>query len=146
MSCEEVFRKTLKQHGLRMTRQREAVLKALHATREAVSVEQVYDRAAVDCPVLDLSTVYRTLDLFQQFGLVSVVNAQGMTYYEHIGLAEPHIHLLCSECGKIFNIPLAEAQPMLQGFAAQYHFAVDPTELTFQGVCETCQQKNSAAQ
>ena len=127
-----------------MTRQREAVLKALHATHQAVSVEEIYARAAQDYPELDLSTVYRTLDLFQQFGLVSAVNAQGMTYYEHIGLAEPHIHLLCSVCGKIFNIPLDEAQPMLQGFAAQYHFAVDPTELTFQGVCEDCQRKTSA--
>lgn len=141
MSCEDVFRKALKQHGLRMTHQREAVLKALHATHEAVSVENIYERAAQDCDVLDLSTVYRTLDLFQQFGLVSVVNAQGINYYEHIGLAEPHVHLLCSVCGKIFNVPLAEAQPLLQGFAAQYHFTVDPTELTFQGVCETCQQK-----
>lgn len=142
MSCEELFRKTLKQHGLRMTHQREAVLKAMHTTREPITVETIYERAAQDCNVLDLSTVYRTLDLFQQFGLVSVVNVQGVNFYEHIGLEQPHVHLLCSQCGKIFNVPLAEAQPLMAGFAAQYHFTVDPTELTFQGICETCQEKS----
>lgn len=141
MSCEQVFRKTLKQHGYRMTHQREAVLKALHETHSPVSAETIYDRAAQDCNVLDLSTVYRTLDLFQQFGLVSVVQAQGITYFEHIGLDEPHLHLHCSQCGKIFNIPLAEAQPLLEEFTTRYHFQVDPTEITFQGVCEDCQGK-----
>ncbi|NSW53907.1 MAG: transcriptional repressor [Anaerolineae bacterium] len=145
MSCEELFRKTLKQHGLRMTHQREAVLKAMHASHEPVTVETIYERAARDCNVLDLSTVYRTLDLFQQFGLVSVVNAQGINYYEHVGLDEPHVHLLCSQCGKIFSVPLAEAQPLLDGFAARHHFTVDPTELTFQGICQGCREKDSTA-
>ena len=141
MSCEELFRKTLKKHGLRMTNQREAVLKAMHTTHHPVSVERIYELAAQDCKVLDLSTVYRTLDLFQRFGLVSVVNAQGITYYEHIGLEEPHVHLLCSECGKIYNISLEEVQPLLANFASAHNFTVDPTELTFQGVCENCRVK-----
>lgn len=141
MSCEEVFRQTLKQHGYRMTRQRETILNAIHEAHGAVTAESIYERASQDCNVLDLSTVYRTLDLFQQFGLVSVVNAQGINYFEHIGLEEPHLHLLCSQCGKIFNIPLEEAQPLLEAFTTQYHFQVDPTQITFQGMCEECQLK-----
>ena len=121
MSCEELFRRTLKQHGLRMTHQREAVLQAMHQSPQAVSVETIYARAADTLPNLDLSTVYRTLDLFQQFGLVSVVHVQGVRYYEHIGLHEPHVHLSCTQCGKIFNVPLAEADPLLRGLAEKYH-------------------------
>lgn len=138
MSCEDLFRQTLKKHGQRMTRQREAVLQAMHADPHAVNVETIYTRAAASLPDLDLSTVYRTLDLFQQFGLVSVVMVQGVKYYEHVGLHEPHLHLSCTQCGKIFNVPLAEADPVLRGLAEKYHFSIDATELTFQGVCAEC--------
>jgi len=144
MSCEELFRKTLKAHGLRMTHQREAILTALHATREPVSAEAVFESAKQTCADLDLSTVYRTLELFQQFGLVSVVNAQGMAYYEHLGLHQPHLHLLCSRCGKISNVPLEDAQPLLDEFTARYHFSVDPTEITFNGLCQQCQAETAA--
>ncbi|MEE4194686.1 MAG: Fur family transcriptional regulator [Anaerolineae bacterium] len=139
MTCEEVLRQTLKQHGYRMTHQREAVLNAMHTAHGAITAESIYARAAQDCKVLNLSTVYRTLDLFQQFGLVSVIDAHGIHYFEHVGLQEPHLHLRCSQCGKIFNIALEEAQPLLEAFTAQYHFQVDLTEITFQGVCAACQ-------
>ena len=143
MACEEIFRKALKAHGLRMTGQREAILKALHATHHPVSVEEIYAAAHKNCSVLDLSTVYRTLDLFQEFGIVSVVNTHGLTFYEHLGLAEPHIHLLCNSCGKIFSIPLGEVQPFLNVLNDRYQFQVDPTEINFQGLCDDCQEKTS---
>lgn len=141
MSCEELFRKTLKQHGQRMTRQRETILRAMHADPHAMNVETIYTRAADILPNLDLSTVYRTLDLFQQFGLVSVVMVQGIKYYEHVGLHDPHLHLSCTQCGKIINVSLVEADPLLRGLAEQHDFTIDATELTFQGVCSQCRGK-----
>jgi len=141
MSCEELFRQYLKAHGLRMTNQREVILKALHATDHPVSVEEIYNEAHKDCSVLDLSTVYRTLDLFQEFGIVSVVNTHGVTFYEHLGLDEPHIHLLCNSCGKVFSVPMTEAQSLFMTLEEQHQFQVNLTEITFRGLCQDCQTK-----
>ncbi len=142
MACEQLFLKELKKKGYRFTPQREIVLEIMHHLDKPATAEEIFTQVQEITKTVDKSTVYRTLDLFQQFGLVSVVNVQGINFYEHIGLEQPHVHLLCSQCGKIFNVPLAEAQPLMAGFAAQYHFTVDPTELTFQGICETCQEKS----
>ena len=141
MSCEELFRQTLKNHGLRMTNQRELILKALHVAKGPVGVEEIYDEARKHCSVLNLSTVYRTLDLFQEFGLVAAIKAHGITLYEHLGLNEPHIHLLCNSCKKIFSVPMKEAEFLLTILEEQYQFQVNLTEITFRGLCRDCQAK-----
>ena len=141
MSCEELFRKSLAEHGLRMTVQRESILTALHEYHKPVGVEEIYHRAKKSCSILDITTVYRTLNLLQEFGIVSVSEVNGKQYYQHLGLEKPHMHLICKSCGHIYSAPLEVAQPLINQMKDNMNFQIDLTEVNFHGLCEECQKK-----
>ena len=70
MSCEQLFKQQLKKKGLRLTNQRKAVLEILHETNGPVSADEIYQMISLKNPGFDLSTVYRTLELLKEIGLV----------------------------------------------------------------------------
>ncbi len=68
-SAEELAEQ-LSTHGYKLTRQRRAVLAVITATEEHLSPAEIYRRAKADCPDIGLTTVYRTLELLDELGLV----------------------------------------------------------------------------
>ena len=75
MSCEQEFFKQLHQRGFRLTPQRELVLKVLHEIDRAASADEIYTQVSARNSAVELSTVYRTLDLLTSFNLVTVIDA-----------------------------------------------------------------------
>lgn len=141
MSCEKLLRDYLRQRGLRLTHQRELVLSVLHELEAPTTAEEIFARVRIRSQNIDISTVYRTLELFQELQLVSGFDAgDGIRRYEHLGVAAPHHHLVCQTCGKSLSVPLAELASLTAYLAETYHFATDPGGLTLSGVCATCQK------
>ena len=70
MSCEQVFLEQLRERGFRLTPQREMVLSVMHQIEDFATAEEIYDRVQVLSSAVDISTVYRTLELLQEFHLV----------------------------------------------------------------------------
>lgn len=127
----------LRAAGHRVTRQRASVLQAVmdlgHATPEQIS-EQV-------AAVADLSTVYRTLDLLEETGLLQ---------HTHLGHGSPtwslaqdhaHVHLVCSSCDAVLEVDTGTVEPLLGVLRDRYGFAVDLGHLSLTGECAQCRTK-----
>jgi Fur family ferric uptake transcriptional regulator len=139
MSCEELLLERLRARGLRLTPQRELVLAALHHVEGPATAEEIYTRVHTVSASVDISTVYRTLELFQEFQLVSSFDpGDGKRRYEHLGVEAPHHHLVCRSCGQVIPIEQADVHPLAEHLAAAYGFAVDEGDLTISGLCATC--------
>lgn len=147
MSCEELLLARLRARGLRLTPQRELVLAALHHVEGPATAEEIYARVHAVSASVDISTVYRTLELFQEFQLVSSFDpGDGKRRYEHLGVEAPHHHLVCRVCGQMIPITHRDVRPLTEYLAATYGFVVDEGDLTISGLCAPCHaaQTNAA--
>lgn len=139
MCCEEMFLERLRAAGLRLTPQREMVLQVLHDVGSHATADEIYARVAERSAAVDLSTVYRTLELLQQFHLLAVIDlGDGQRRYELLGLHGPHHHLHCHACGRLERIEDAELQPLRDGLASGRGFAAELQHLIIPGLCATC--------
>jgi len=97
-------RLALEQHGLRPTSQRLAIAGYLLTTEDHPSADRVWERVREDLPSLSRATVYNTLTLFVEHGLVrSYALTEGATVYDP--RVEPHHHLVDTETGEIHDLP-----------------------------------------
>lgn len=139
MACEKLFLRQLRQRGLRLTPQREMVLSALHEIQGAATAEEIHERVQRHSAAVDISTVYRTLDLLHSMGLVAAVEpGDGQTHFELLGLRAPHLHLACRACGCIVGVPLAEAHDLTEHLRAHYDFDPSLDDVTIPGLCGAC--------
>ena len=119
-------------------RKRNAILSYLRATTEHPSAEMVLLGVKKDCPDLSLATVYRNLALFKKQGIVaSLGTVKGIERFD--GNVEPHVHFICSECGKVLDLPEVETPAALcraveNGTGGQ----VEVCHLSFTGKCKDC--------
>ncbi|HJL18271.1 MAG TPA: Fur family transcriptional regulator [Sandaracinaceae bacterium LLY-WYZ-13_1] len=94
----------LREHGIGPTTQRVAVAEYLLDTDEHPSADQVWDRVKARIPVISRATVYNTLNLFEEKGLVrSYVLTEGATVFDP--KVEPHHHFIDEETGQIHDVP-----------------------------------------
>jgi Fur family ferric uptake transcriptional regulator len=139
MSCEEVFFKRLREHGFRLTPQREMVLSVLHDIEGFATADEIYERVSDMSSSLDISTVYRTLELLQDFHLVASVDpGDGQRRYELLGLHGQHFHLVCLSCGKIIGVEPEALEVCASRMRETYGFEIDLEHLSIPGLCETC--------
>jgi Fur family ferric uptake transcriptional regulator len=90
MSCEALFLKELHQRGFRLTPQREMVLLVLHRIGHPASAEEIFARVGEKSASVEISTIYRTLDLLSSLNLVSVIDTgDKQRLYELIGAHTP---------------------------------------------------------
>ncbi|MEI7779143.1 MAG: Fur family transcriptional regulator [Actinomycetes bacterium] len=128
----------LRQRGYRITPQRQLVLAAVnelqHGTPEEILTVVQRTAAAVN-----LSTVYRTLEVLQEVGVIT---------HAHIGHGAPvfhaleeatHIHLVCEECGKVTSIDAAVARPFIEAMRDLVGFETDVGHVSIHGRCSDCQ-------
>ena len=123
----------LRRKGYRSTAQRVRVLDAVaalgHATPEAVA-----ERAGVD-----LSTVYRALDLLEELDLVTHAHLGPGSPSYHLASAGPHVHLVCRSCGQVDEVQPDVVADLVQRLDADRGFAVDVAHMSVTGTCARCQ-------
>lgn len=130
--------------GYRVTPQRVMILDAVcegggHTTRK-----QVYTRLRHMDDTIDVSSVYRTLKLFVELGLViSAETPNGETVYE-IPKPQKHHHLICRVCGREQEIGHEAIQGTLAAVRRRYGFVVEDDHLVFHGVCADCHAGDAA--
>jgi len=144
MSCEEIVFKKLRERGFRITPQREIVLSVLHQLNGPASADHVYQHVQRISEAIDISTVYRTLDLLKEFDIVMTIDpGDGTRVYEFVGLEGPHIHLVCSECGSVKGVDITSVEPLAAVIRDRYAFEIDLEHLSLVGLCEDCRKQKS---
>jgi Fur family transcriptional regulator, ferric uptake regulator len=133
----------LRSHGYRVTPQRQLVLEAVarlhHATPEeiAASVQQT-------AKGVNISTIYRTLELLDSLGLVAHTHLNHGAPTYHLASDADHVHLVCQHCGKIDEASKEEVAPLTKVLADNHGFETNVSHLTVFGLCNDCRSEHRA--
>lgn len=139
MSCEESLFSQLRERGLRLTPQREMVLSVMHKMEGFATAEEIYEEVQALSSAVDISTVYRTLDLFQDFHVVVTVDpGNGQRRFKLSDAREPRLHLVCRSCGEVIGVELGQVQPLVGHLKEHTGFEADLDQLSIPGVCHAC--------
>jgi Fe2+ or Zn2+ uptake regulation protein len=131
--------RALRERGMRVTPQRELVVSVLHDIEDHASVEEIYRRAQVRSTVMDISTVYRTLELLQAMNmLASVEGADGQRRFALKHLHDQHTHLVCSCCGAVIEAGIEPLQSLAPTLRQRYGFVLATDHVTLSGLCAAC--------
>ena len=119
-------------------RKRNAILACLHGTTEHPSAEWIFNRLKPEYPDLSLGTVYRNLALFKQQGLVaSLGTVDGVERFD--GNTAPHVHFVCSGCGRVDDLHQVQVPQSLLSFAEECTGGqAEGYRLSIYGRCSAC--------
>ena len=124
--------------GARLTAPRRAVARVLGESGGWMSAEAIAARARRYCPSLGLVTVYRTLELLKQMGLVTETDlGNGRVSYHPTGKGQHH-HLVCHECGAIIDLDETAFSDLKEMLRHKYGFLADLRHLAIFGHCVKC--------
>jgi len=127
----------LRSSGLRMTPQRRAIVREVMATKGHISPTALCRRVQERDPDVNASTVYRTLDLLEELGVLSHAHLESGAEY-HRRSESRHVHLTCSSCGAEASLSLAEADELQSLIGRHRGFRADLTHFAISGLCARC--------
>ena len=137
-----IFLEHIRAAGLRRTLQRDLILEIFLSTEEHLSSEDLYWLVHKQDPTVGHTTVYRTLKLLTEAGLAREVRfGDNKTYYEHHYNHEHHDHMICTECGKVFEFFSQEIENLQDQMADKFGFKPTHHSLRLWGLCSECQRK-----
>jgi len=129
--------------GYRMTPQRLMILSAMESSHEHISAEEIYAQVAAKYPNVNISTVYRTLELLKKLGLVYEINlGEGRIRY-HAEASGHHHHLVCQNCGEIIDIDESSLSSLKDILLRDYNFQAELRHVGIFGLCGNCRGKKS---
>ena len=128
----------LRAKGFRMTPQRMMVLEAVEASDDHISAEEIFRQAHAKYPYLNISTVYRTLELLKNEGLVAESDlGGGRLVYHPVGKAHHH-HLVCRICGGVLDVDEAIFDRLSLELKRLYGFEAVLEHMAIFGTCKKC--------
>ena len=128
----------LSKQGYRLTPQRIMILSAIENSNNHISAEEIYAQIAAKYPNVNISTVYRTLELLKRLGLVTETDlGEGRVRY-HPAEKGHHHHLACRECGAIIDLDESLLAPLKSALLQEYKFSADLRHLAILGRCVNC--------
>lgn len=136
------IRDSLKQRGVRLTRQRQILLDLIDQSGQHLDAERLYLLAREKDPKLNRVTVYRTLKLLKAGGLVDeldLMHHSGDQHYYETRLKQEHAHVICLRCGKIeefFGEPLKKMREQIE---SHFGFQIVLARTEVGGYCSHCQ-------
>jgi len=137
-------RERLRARGLRWTPQRRTLLEVLEKTDGHVTGAELVERCREVDPATTPSTVYRTLGVLEDLGIVRHHHGADGREEFHVRPLLVHGHLHCQACGRSWEIGAAEAEPLVERLRAARGFEVDLTHVTVSGTCATCARAAAA--
>jgi Fur family transcriptional regulator, ferric uptake regulator len=140
----QAWDKELRARGYRVTPQRQLVLEAVtkleHATPEEIWADVQQTASGVN-----ISTIYRALELLEQLGLVTHTHlGHGAPRY-HLAAEADHVHLVCSSCGRITQLAPDAVEPLVTALDERHGFQTDVGHLTVFGRCASCRAGDRGA-
>jgi Fur family peroxide stress response transcriptional regulator len=136
---------SLRKAGFRLTPQREAICRLLAGTDTHPSAQKIFDELRPSYSSLSLATVYNTLDVLVQMGVVNALGGAGDGTEHYDADLEPHVNLACIECHRIIDLP-SQAVHELEGEVAQSSgYKLLGARVMYYGLCPDCQQKSTEA-
>ncbi len=146
---EKAFADFIATRGLKTTRQRNTIVSVFFRMRGHISVEELLREVKKVNPRIGYATVYRTLHLLVESGLVEERRfGDGLARYEGHSEVEHHDHMICLECGEIFEFFNPALEALQEKLAEEHKFRIFRHRLELYGVCgdaEACHRRQKKA-
>jgi Fur family ferric uptake transcriptional regulator len=136
-SSTEGWQATLRARGYRLTPQRELVLGAVERLGHATP-DEVLTAVREESQAVNVSTVYRTLELLEELGLVRHAHITDRAPTYHSASAPEHVHLVCRDCQSVSEAPPAAVAALTDTLRSGQGFTTDVGHLTIFGTCARC--------
>ena len=128
----------LTEQRYRLTPQRIMIVSAIEKSDEHISAEEIYAQVVAKYPQVNISTVYRTLELLKRLGLVTETDfGEGRVRYHPAGKGHHH-HLVCQQCGAIIDLDETVLTSLKDVLLREYQFSADLRHLAIFGRCVKC--------
>jgi Fur family ferric uptake transcriptional regulator len=135
---ETSLAQVLRARGLRMTPQRQLVLDAVRRLGHATP-EQLHAAVQQTAAAVNITTIYRTLELLEELRLVTHTHLSHGAPTYHAAGGQQHIHLVCRGCGGVQDAEPSVLRPVTDKLAHQRGFLVDVTHVSLFGLCARCE-------
>lgn len=139
------LKEDLKKKGYKLTPQRRAIVDTIIENEgQHLTAEEIYDKVKKNCPEIGLATVYRTITLLEELGIISRLDLNdGCSRYEimHSNETHRHHHLICNNCNKVFEVQDDLLDGLENQIEKQYKFKILDHSVKFYGMCYECQKK-----
>lgn len=127
----------LRAKGLRLTAQRQLVLEAVHQLGHATP-DQVHVKVSEVAAGINITTVYRTLELLEELGLVTHAHLSHGAPTFHSVSESQHVHLVCRACGGLTELPSSLLAPLAKTLDSERGFLIDIGHVALFGICAAC--------
>jgi Fe2+ or Zn2+ uptake regulation protein len=124
--------------GHPLTNQRRLILELLRGAEGHVDAKELYRRASARDEYISPATVYRTLNLFKELGLVDEMRLGKIRCFYEVKQSSEHQHLVCKVCGKLMEIQNPHFQRLVKAVRREHGFRVTKAELYLEGYCPEC--------
>lgn len=131
------WQERLRASGHRLTPQRELVLAAVEALGHATP-DEVYAEVRTRSEAINLSTVYRTLELLDELGLIRHAHLTDRAPTYHAATGHEHAHFVCRGCRKVISVGRSRIEDALGPLATELGFRPDYGHLSVFGLCPDC--------
>ena len=127
--------------GHPLTTQRRLLLKLLQEADRHMDAKELYRRASAKDQSISPATVYRSLDLFKQLGLIDERRLGKVSCSYEIKRSPEHQHLVCQGCGRVIEFESPLVQKLLDTVRRRHGFNATKVELYLEGYCQECESK-----
>jgi Fur family ferric uptake transcriptional regulator len=135
----------LRAAGKRVTAQRKRVLDVLSKAKGHLDANEIHELARRLDPRLSLATVYRTLHVLKESGLVRELHLDDTHHHYELDSQNRHSHLVCTVCGQVIEVDSASFTEAAQAAGHAYGFEVASAHVELTGVCASCQKQQSTS-
>ena len=140
MSCEQDTATTLRESGYRLTPQRLLVASALRHAGRHLSAAEIAEEVRAVYPVVDLSTIYRTVEMLKRLHLATATDMGGDDLLFEWSAGETHHHLICSTCRSMQVLDHEYLEGLAERVRSEFGFQPDLHHFAIFGLCGNCRE------
>jgi Fur family transcriptional regulator, ferric uptake regulator len=138
-------RATLREQGYRLTPQRNLIWEVLRDAGRHMTAEEVAAEVRRTLPDVNVSTVYRTLELLVSLDLVVETRLEGTACYYEVSPEPTHHHFVCTQCGAVGHFSDDLLAPVHEELGRRQGFRIGQIQVTAFGLCRECREVDDAA-
>lgn len=140
---QEQFRDSMERNGRHVTRQRLSIAGVLYAMHGHPTIAELHDELKKSMPDLGLATVYRTVKMLKEAGLVMELRGEeDSARFEAMNESKHHDHFICRKCGTVIEVSCPELERAQSELARKYGFFPDEKAHCVYGLCSDCRSNN----
>jgi Fur family peroxide stress response transcriptional regulator len=132
----------LRDKGFKVTPQRLAIYNMLSSTKSHPNAEMIFSELQEMYPTMSLATVYKTMEILKEIGLVQVLNA-GEDSFRYDAITTNHPHVRCTECGQVEDVHGIDIDAFVDQVSQGTNYKIMGQQFYFHGICPNCQPKQA---